>query len=141
MKFTLLPLGLALLVACQPSDGKTAAQTTTPPAQVQKQPQTDPQSGLKWIRVSDLPREGQQVYLLIGQGGPFRYSKDGAIFGNREGLLPRQKRGYYREYTVRTPGESDRGARRVICGGHPPTSTAECYYTSDHYSSFRRIRQ
>lgn len=134
-------LGLALLCACHPADGKTSAQTTTaPPAQVQKQAKTDPVSGLKWVSLNELPREGQQMYALIAKGGPFRYSKDGATFGNRESLLPRQKRGYYREYTVKTPGEGDRGARRIICGGQPTTSVNECYYTADHYSSFRRIR-
>ncbi|MFC5849965.1 ribonuclease [Deinococcus petrolearius] len=100
----------------------------------------DPDSGLAWVAVSVLPREGQQLLNQIARGGPFRYSKDGVTFGNREGLLPRQTRGYYREYTVRTPGESDRGARRIVCGGQPETSTAECYYTADHYATFRRIR-
>lgn len=92
------------------------------------------------MTVNELPREGQRVYALIGQGGPFKYSKDGTTFGNREGILPQHGRGYYREYTVKTPGEKDRGARRVICGGQPPTSLNECYYTDDHYASFRRIR-
>ena len=100
----------------------------------------DPLTGLDYVNVAQLPREGQQLLTLIGKGGPFRYSKDGVIFGNREGVLPQQARGYYREYTVRTPGESDRGARRVVCGGQPVTNTAECYYTADHYASFRRIR-
>ncbi|AXG97833.1 ribonuclease domain-containing protein [Deinococcus wulumuqiensis] len=104
------------------------------------QPTRDPVSGLAYVNVAQLPREGQQMLTLIGKGGPFRYSKDGVTFGNREGLLPRQARGYYREYTVKTPGESDRGARRIVCGGQPVTSTAECYYTADHYASFRRIR-
>ena len=100
----------------------------------------DPLSGLDYVNVAQLPREGQQLLTLIAKGGPFRYSKDGVTFGNREGILPQQARGYYREYTVRTPGESDRGARRVVCGGQPVTNTAECYYTADHYASFRRIR-
>ncbi|MFC6660146.1 ribonuclease domain-containing protein [Deinococcus multiflagellatus] len=83
--------------------------------------------------------EGRQVLGRIAQGGPFPYRKDGAAFGNRERLLPRQPSGYYREYTVPTPGETDRGARRIVCGGAPVTRTAECYYTADHYASFRRI--
>ena len=82
-----------------------------------------------------------EVVDTITDGGEFEYpGKDGSTFGNREGLLPRQNRGYYREYTVRTPGESDRGALRIVCGGQPVTNTAECYYTADHYATFRRIR-
>ncbi len=135
----LAPL-LALLSACHPADKAATAQPQTPPAQTQALPTTDPESGLRWMTVGELPPEGQKVYVLIGQGGPFRYSKDGVTFGNRERLLPARARGYYREYTVRTPGESDRGARRIICGGQPVTSRADCYYTADHYASFRRIR-
>ncbi|GGK21533.1 ribonuclease [Deinococcus malanensis] len=100
----------------------------------------DPHSGLRWISRSDLPREGQEMLRLIARGGPFRYSKDGVTFGNRERLLPKASEGYYREYTVRTPGESDRGARRLVCGGQEETSVHECYYTADHYASFRRVR-
>ena len=79
-----------------------------------------------------------QTYGLIAKGGPFPYDKDGTVFGNRERLLPIQVRGYYREYTVRTPGVSHRGKRRIVCGGAPRTPDV-CYYTSDHYASFRRI--
>lgn len=78
---------------------------------------------------------------LIYQGGPFRYDKDGTVFGNRERLLPNKDRGYYREYTVRTPGERTRGARRIVCGGLKPTTPDTCYYTDDHYASFRKIVQ
>lgn len=91
------------------------------------------------ILLEDLPAEGRQTYRLIRQGGPFPYEKDGSVFGNREQLLPRQARGYYREYTVRTPGSKDRGARRIVCGGEPPTRPQACYYTADHYASFRVI--
>jgi ribonuclease T1 len=91
------------------------------------------------IRLSDLPAEGQHTYRLIHAGGPFRYDKDGSVFGNRERILPRQPRGYYREYTVRTPGERDRGARRIVCGGELPRQPTACYYTADHYASFRMI--
>lgn len=90
------------------------------------------------IRVSALPRQAQETLELIREGGPFPYGKDGTVFGNRERLLPAQKRGYYREYTVKTPGSRDRGARRIVCGGQPRTPDA-CYYTADHYASFRRI--
>ena len=86
------------------------------------------------IRVRELPPEALATLTLIKAGGPFRYEKDGAAFANRERLLPRQARGYYREYTVRTPGSRDRGARRIIAG-----RAGEYYYTDDHYRSFRRI--
>ena len=89
--------------------------------------------------VADLPHEGQVTYQLIRQGGPFPYEKDGVVFGNRERQLPRQDRGYYREYTVKTPGSRDRGARRIVCGGQEPRKPRACYYTQDHYASFREI--
>lgn len=91
------------------------------------------------IPVSQLPKEAQQTLVLIQRGGPFPYEKDGARFGNYEGSLPKQKRGYYREYTVKTPGARNRGARRIVAGGQPPA--AEYYYTADHYVTFRRIRE
>ncbi len=92
------------------------------------------------IAVADLPKEGREVLVLIRDGGPFRYDRDGVVFGNYERLLPAQPKGYYHEYTVHTPGVEGRGARRIICGG--PTRTPDaCYYTSDHYRSFKRIRE
>ncbi|GHG34909.1 ribonuclease domain-containing protein [Deinococcus indicus] len=134
----------ALLAACDlPQDTRTQPTTTqTAPAPTRPAPTTarDPHSGLRWITARDLPREGQTVLRQISEGGPFRYGKDGSTFGNRERLLPRQNSGYYREYTVPTPGENDRGARRLVCGGQPRTSTADCYYTADHYASFRRVQ-
>lgn len=90
------------------------------------------------VAVAELPRQAVETYHLIHQGGPFPYEKDGTVFGNRERLLPANKRGYYREYTVPTPGARNRGARRIVCGGAPRTPDA-CYYTADHYASFRRI--
>lgn len=96
------------------------------------------QVGVATVHVTELPRQGRETYELIRQGGPFPYDKDGAVFGNRERLLPGQKRGYYREYTVRTPGSGDRGARRIVCGG-PARAPHACYYTADHYASFRKI--
>ncbi len=93
-----------------------------------------------WIEVGDLPPEAVEVLRKIRRGGPFRYAKDGSVFGNRERLLPRQPRGYYTEYTVTTPGARDRGARRIIAGGNPRV-TSEFYYTRDHYRSFQRIRE
>lgn len=83
-----------------------------------------------------LPREARNTLRLIAAGGPFPFDRDGTVFQNREGRLPPQPRGYYREYTVITPGSSDRGARRIVTGGDPPS---EFHYTDDHYRSFRRI--
>lgn len=93
------------------------------------------------IALAALPREAQTTYRLILSGGPFPYEKDGVVFGNRERQLPRHKRGYYREYTVKTPGSHDRGARRIVCGGSPPNRPESCYYTDDHYANFRRIAE
>ena len=90
------------------------------------------------VALNELPPQGIEIYRLIQQGGPFPYGKDGVVFGNRERLLPAQKRGYYREYTVKTPRSSNRGARRIVCGG-PATAPDACYYTADHYASFRKI--
>jgi len=86
--------------------------------------------------VSGLPSEARQTLTLIKQGGPFPYPRDGITFGNREGRLPPHRRGYYREYTVKTPGSRDRGARRIIAG-----SKGEFYYTDDHYNTFRLIKE
>lgn len=92
------------------------------------------------IPLAQLPVEAQQTLYLIKRGGPFPYAKDGSVFGNREGLLPKRKRGYYREFTVPTPGARNRGARRIVSGGDPATS-GEYYYTDDHYASFKRIQE
>lgn len=83
-----------------------------------------------------LPAEAHEVLQRIGQGGPFAYRQDGGVFQNRERRLPNQPRGYYREYTVATPGARDRGPRRIVTGGDPPV---EYWYTDDHYRSFRRF--
>jgi ribonuclease T1 len=93
------------------------------------------------IALSALPREAQTTYRLILAGGPFPYDKDGVVFGNREHQLPRHTRGYYREYTVKTPGSRDRGARRIVCGGAQLNRPEACYYTGDHYANFRRIAE
>ncbi|HET9652504.1 MAG TPA: ribonuclease domain-containing protein, partial [Usitatibacter sp.] len=103
------------------------------PANAQRGPSPP---ALEEIGVSQLPREAQQAIALIRKGGPFPYAKDGAVFGNREGVLPRAKRGYYREYTVKTPGVRTRGARRIVAG-----AGGEMYYSDDHYNHFRRIRE
>jgi ribonuclease T1 len=91
------------------------------------------------VSVASLPAEAQAVERAIHRGGPFAFSKDGIVFANRERLLPAQWRGFYREYTVPTPGARDRGGRRIVCGGPEPRAPLACYYTADHYASFRRI--
>lgn len=91
------------------------------------------------VALAELPSQARTTYRLIFKGGPFPYEKDGTVFGNRERLLPMGRRGYYREYTVKTPWSRDRGARRIVCGGIAPTQPEACYYTSDHYNSFRKI--
>ncbi|MGW2834016.1 ribonuclease domain-containing protein [Streptomyces sp. NPDC001286] len=116
----LLCLLLALLTACSSGDA-----TTTPAS-----------SGPATVQASRLPAEARRTLALIDEGGPFPYAKDGAVFGNFEGLLPRQRRGYYHEYTVPTPGSRDRGARRIVTG-----QGGEIYYTDDHYQSFEVVRR
>ncbi|HMO45483.1 MAG TPA: ribonuclease domain-containing protein [Rubrivivax sp.] len=91
------------------------------------------------VQLAALPPEARHTDELIRKGGPFVYANDGSVFGNREKLLPASPRGYYREYTVKTPGARDRGARRIVCGGSRPTRPDACYYTGDHYASFARI--
>ena len=87
------------------------------------------------MEMAELPPEARQTLELIRKGGPFPYKQDGVVFGNREKRLPLQPRGYYREYTVKTPGSRDRGARRIVAGRF-----GEYYYSDDHYRSFKRIR-
>jgi ribonuclease T1 len=88
------------------------------------------------VYLSELPPEARHTIVLIRRRGPLPYERDGAVFGNFEGLLPRHERGYYREYTVPTPGLAHRGTRRIIAG-----RAGELYYTDDHYRSFKRIRE
>ncbi|WP_161883288.1 ribonuclease domain-containing protein [Deinococcus alpinitundrae] len=147
MSARLLPLGLALLlVACSPpakSGTATQAQTTqststTSPKSSARPRASTPAGGLPTIARADLPPEGQRTLRLIVSGGPSSSSRDGVVFGNRERLLPIKPSGTYHEYTVPTPGASDRGARRIVCGP-PLRSAAGCYYTADHYASFKKI--
>ncbi len=93
-----------------------------------------------YVKLNDLPPEARHTLQLIKQGGPFPYEKDGSVFGNYEKILPKKQRGYYREYTVKTPYARNRGARRVVAGGEPALNR-EFYYTADHYASFRRIKE
>ncbi len=111
-----------------------AALVVAAPAAAQKEPAPTP--AIEDIAVAELPSEARETIRLIRKGGPFPYAKDAAIFGNREAKLPRHKRGYYKEYTVKTPGERTRGARRIVAG-----ASGELYYSEDHYNRFRRIRE
>jgi ribonuclease T1 len=103
------------------------------PAAAQKAP-APPPAPVVGVMLAELPPEARQTLALIRKAGPYPYARDGAVFVNREGALPRQKRGYYREYTVKTPGERTRGARRIVAG-----SGGDFYYTDDHYNRFRHI--
>jgi ribonuclease T1 len=94
---------------------------------------------LSVVSRAQLPPEARLTEKLVLAGGPFPYAKDGTTFGNRERLLPEYPRGFYREYTVRTPGSPERGARRIVCGGTIATQPDACFYTADHYASFKRI--
>lgn len=97
---------------------------------------------LPLVRLHELPPEARETLALIQQGGPFPYRRDGTVFRNFERRLPSRPRGYYREYTVRTPGLNHRGARRIVAGAGPNNdvrTSGEYYYTDDHYDSFRRI--
>ena len=93
-------------------------------------------SAIPEVAASELPAQARDTITLIRKGGPFPYERDGVVFGNFEKLLPAKERGYYREFTVRTPGTKNRGARRIVAG-----RGGELYYTDDHYQSFRRIRE
>lgn len=135
LRLLLLLVLLPFVAACGPG----GAETTTPGflgASAARLHEPAPESN-ESIRLADLPPEGRTTLALIKQGGPFPYPRDGIVFGNREGLLPAQTRGYYREYTVPTPGLSHRGARRIVSGGRG----GEYWYTADHYRSFKRIRE
>jgi ribonuclease T1 len=101
-----------------------------------------PTDGIATVRLEQLPAEAQETLRLIKRAGPYPYRKDGTVFGNREKRLPRQPRGYYTEYTVKTPQVPGRGPRRIVAGGGPgrdPATGGEYYYTEDHYNTFRRI--
>lgn len=101
-------------------------------------PETGP-TAAEAVSLARLPVQAQATHRLILAGGPFAHRKDGSVFGNRERSLPRKPRGFYHEYTVDTPGSRDRGARRIVCGGNPPTNPEACFYTGDHYATFQQI--
>lgn len=124
-------LGLALATGCGPGEPSGAATESPVP-----QASADVPTPRPALDTRGLPPEAAQVLAQIAHGGPFAYRKDGTVFHNRERRLPERPSGYYREYTVPTPGERTRGARRIVAGGQPPHVY---YYTSDHYRSFQRI--
>ena len=113
-----------LLAGCSATDSATVTSASAPAWA----------TGMETVEEARLPAEARRTLALIDKGGPFPYAKDGTVFGNFERELPRHERGYYHEYTVRTPGERDRGARRVVTG-----QGGEVYYTDDHYNSFRAV--
>jgi ribonuclease T1 len=92
--------------------------------------------GVGTVYLDQLPREARQTLAVIKKGGPYPYKKDGTVFGNFEHRLPSHERGYYREFTVPSPGSRDRGARRIILG-----KAGELYFTDNHYESFRLVRE
>jgi ribonuclease T1 len=117
--------------ATVPTTTRVAAGSAVPTTT--SRPAKDP-NGLTIVRAAQLPKEAQQTLALIAKGGPYPFDRDGVVFQNREGILPKKTSGYYHEYTVVTPGERDRGARRIVTG-----SGDERYYTADHYESFVRV--
>ncbi|MFN8194965.1 MAG: ribonuclease domain-containing protein [Nocardioidaceae bacterium] len=131
---TLLLLGMVVLAAVWWGPGLVSGDTTTSPAAVSVT--TDADSGLPWIDAADLPPEAADTLALVDSGGPFPYDEDGDVFRNLERILPEEDYGYYHEYTVDTPGSSDRGARRIVTG-----SDGQLYWTEDHYQSFERIHR
>ena len=142
LAFAALVIAVVALVAAMVGGGPLTApretsslqSTTAEPGSASTPPSVANPSALPTINASQLPREAQQTLALIAKGGPYPYDRDGVNFGNFEGLLPKKSSGFYKEYTVPTPGEPDRGARRIIVG----KDTAK-YYTADHYDSFKFI--
>jgi len=118
-----------------PAVGSASPTARPSPSATRAEGGRDPRSGLRVVALSELPGEAQATVALIDAGGPFPYSQDGVTFGNYEHVLPAHPRGWYREYTVRTPGERDRGPRRVVTGDHD----TQIFYTADHYASFVQV--
>jgi ribonuclease T1 len=117
-----------------PASSSAGSGTTAPPTTVAVAPTVTAPAGMRTVAVDALPPEARTTLRRIDSGGPFPYTKDGATFENRERRLPAKPSGYYREYTVETPGSPDRGARRIVAG-----RSGERYYTADHYGSFRLV--
>jgi len=133
MRLTRLLAALLVVIGLGVSVGGCSSATRAPAASAAA---VDPVSGLKLVALSSLPSEATAVYDEIQRGGPFEYPKnDGVVYHNNNRVLPAKSDGYYHEYTVPTPGSSDRGSRRIIKG-----NGGESYYTGDHYTSFVRIQ-
>lgn len=123
-----------------PGSARASVRASAPAAQPSRggtEVSKDPASGLPLVELGSLPRQVRDTVALIDRGGPYQHRQDGAVFSNRERVLPRQASGYYHEYTVETPGSDDRGARRVVTGDRDRLF----FYTGDHYASFVRIRR
>ncbi len=103
-----------------------------------RQEQGSPAGVFDTVEPAQLPPEAVATLKLIAAGGPYPYPKDGVVFGNFERLLPPHRRGYYHEYTVPTPRARNRGARRIVCGG-AVRRIDNCFYSDNHYNSFKRI--
>ena len=135
-----LGLALALSMAVSPAAAREPRQVPWPATPMDGgQTKASEAARLPVVSLDVLPQQARKVHQLILTGGPFPYEKDGVVFGNRERILPRAERGYYREYTVAAPRAKNRGPKRIVCGGTRPTNPDHCYYTDDHYASFRRI--
>ncbi len=129
-RLCLIALACLLLPACQPESATAQGKHLT------RHHASQVNEGLASIALAELPAEAHDTLRVIKQGGPYAYDRDGVVFGNFERVLPKQARGYYHEYTVKTPGARNRGARRIIAG-----TKGEYYYTADHYQTFRRIQE
>lgn len=130
----LLACLLVLVAGCSSAKSTHTATASSSPSVSASASAPSWAAGLRTVRAADLPAEARSTLALVDKGGPYPYSRDGIVFGNYEGLLPKHKRGYYHEFTVKTPGSRDRGARRIISG-----DGGEFYYTDDHYKSFRAV--
>ncbi|MET9038789.1 ribonuclease domain-containing protein [Streptomyces mirabilis] len=122
-----------LLTGCSSTESAGTGAVTDAPSAARSAVPTWAQ-GMGTVDATRLPAEARTTLALIDKGGPFPYARDGVVFGNLEGMLPKHQRGYYHEYTVKTPGAHDRGARRIVTG-----QGGEIYYTGDHYKSFRAV--
>ncbi|BBU30873.1 exported ribonuclease [Caballeronia pedi] len=146
--FTCIFVLSALLGGCDKNKSPTAAQDTGASAASQaagqlSQAASEPPAAsgvLATVTRAKLPAEATETLRLIKAGGPYPFGEDGVLFRNSSTLLPQHPRGYYHAYTVRTPGSTDRGQRRIVCGG-PRRQTGDCYYTEDYYASFKRIAE
>jgi ribonuclease T1 len=130
----LVAVAAVLVVVLATALGFCAGRNTDSPVERPAAGTSTPVSGLPTVTVDKLPQQARDTLALIDKGGPYPYDRDGIVFGNNERLLPQKARGYYREYTVPTPGSRDRGARRLVVG-----EDGDIYYSDDHYESFQQV--